>query len=294
MTSDGTESLTYDRQGSTVVLTMNRPEAERADARHDGALRRRVGPADRSRSRGALRHPHRCRRRVLRRRRPGQRDGWAATRRHAPSTSGGAPATPSLMLQGLLVTRWVRKPIIAAVNGDCLGGGCEMLQSTDIRIAEEHARFGVPEARRGSDRRRRLDDAPQAPDPLRRRDGDAADRSHPRRRGGAAMGPGHPRRADGRGAGQGPRDRRGHRRQRPAGGGVGQGVGGRDRLAARGPGEPDRARLRRDGDVQQGRQGGHAGLRREAPARTSPASDPDRRATSRRYRRGRKSPNALV
>ena len=62
---------------------------------------------------------------------------------------GRGAADPDLILKGLLVTHWVRTPIIAAVNGDCLGGGCEMLQSTDIRIAEEHARFGVPEATRG-------------------------------------------------------------------------------------------------------------------------------------------------
>ena len=30
-----------------------------------------------------------------------------------------------------------------------MGGGCEMLQSTDIRIAEAHATFGVPEVKRG-------------------------------------------------------------------------------------------------------------------------------------------------
>ena len=55
----------------------------------------------------------------------------------------------SLLGKGLLLTRWVRKPVIAAVNGACLGGGCEMLQQTDIRVAEEHATFGVPEAARG-------------------------------------------------------------------------------------------------------------------------------------------------
>jgi enoyl-CoA hydratase/carnithine racemase len=77
-------------------------------------------------------------------------DGWMG--RTSPDSTEhevrGA-GDPELMLKGLLVTHWVRTPIIAAVNGDCLGGGCEMLQSTDIRIAEEHARFGVPEARRG-------------------------------------------------------------------------------------------------------------------------------------------------
>src|SRR6185437_950541 len=56
---------------------------------------------------------------------------------------------PAVIGLGLLLSQWLRTPIIAVVNGDCLGGGCEMLQQTDIRVAEEHARFGVPEARRG-------------------------------------------------------------------------------------------------------------------------------------------------
>jgi len=37
------------------------------------------------------------------------------------------------------------KPIVAAVNGDCVGGGVELLLSTDIRAAAPHARFGLPE-----------------------------------------------------------------------------------------------------------------------------------------------------
>jgi len=41
------------------------------------------------------------------------------------------------------------KPIIAAVNGYCLAGGTEMLQGTDIRIAAEHATFGLPEVKWG-------------------------------------------------------------------------------------------------------------------------------------------------
>src|SRR5215472_18421826 len=31
------------------------------------------------------------------------------------------------------------KPIVAAVNGYCLAGGCELLGATDIRIASDHA-----------------------------------------------------------------------------------------------------------------------------------------------------------
>ncbi len=43
----------------------------------------------------------------------------------------------------------VFKPIIAAVNGHCIAGGLEFLQGTDLRIAAEHATFGLGEVRWG-------------------------------------------------------------------------------------------------------------------------------------------------
>jgi len=41
------------------------------------------------------------------------------------------------------------KPIVAAINGDAVAGGCEILQATDIRVASNRARFGLAEAQRG-------------------------------------------------------------------------------------------------------------------------------------------------
>jgi enoyl-CoA hydratase len=41
------------------------------------------------------------------------------------------------------------KPIIAAVNGVALAGGCEIVLSCDLVIAAEHAGFGIPEVKRG-------------------------------------------------------------------------------------------------------------------------------------------------
>ena len=56
-----------------------------------------------------------------------------------------AADTARIVNHALLKHNAYSKPIVAAVNGDCAGGGVELLLATDIRAAAPHARFGLPE-----------------------------------------------------------------------------------------------------------------------------------------------------
>jgi E-phenylitaconyl-CoA hydratase len=134
-------SIELDRDGHVALITINRPERLNAlDAQHYSDLS----------------------------------DAWLEVRddssiRAAIVTGAGAraftvgadlksfiPDVPQLnefwlTQRGQLLNRGLEvwTPVISAINGYCLGGGMTLMLATDIRVAAEHARFGLPEVKRG-------------------------------------------------------------------------------------------------------------------------------------------------
>jgi enoyl-CoA hydratase len=138
------EHCTWERDGATLIVTMNRPEARNAlsgdmlvglydswmeiDRNPDircgiltGAGGNFCAGADLKSMFGCGENPHAAR--------------WAEE--------------PNLHWKGLLRNHSPAKPIIAAVEGYAVAGGTEILQGTHLRVAGEGATFGLFEAKRG-------------------------------------------------------------------------------------------------------------------------------------------------
>ncbi len=70
---------------------------------------------------------------------------WTGARQPANAIEQRLLDDPLMVDRVMLKDQPLYKPVIAAVNGRALGGGTELLQATDIRIAAEHASFALPE-----------------------------------------------------------------------------------------------------------------------------------------------------
>ena len=140
----------------------------------------------------------------------------------------GPPGYDEMWLtqRDLLLNRGLEvwKPVIAAVNGYCLGGGMTLLLATDIRVAAPHATFSLAEVKRGvipgnGGTQRILRQVPHAIGMEMLLTGDSIDGRH-----GAALGARQQGRAGGSTAGHRPRLRAPDRRQRAACRAGGQGA----------------------------------------------------------------------
>jgi len=137
------EELLESREGGIVTLTLNRPEKLNALTkdlwRRLGAALRRLDGDDAVRCivlRGAGGKSFS----------PGNDISEFATDR---SNSEQARVYGALMHETLSALRDCRHPILALIEGICVGGGLEIAASCDLRICGEGSRFGAPIARLG-------------------------------------------------------------------------------------------------------------------------------------------------
>ena len=140
MTDVETPAALSERRGNVLLITINRPDARNAV---NGAVSTAVGD--------------------LLQQAQDDADVWAVVITGAGDKSfcAGAdlkaisrrenlfhPEHPEWGFAGY-VRHFIDKPTIAAVNGTALGGGTELALASDLVVAEESAKFGLPEVKRG-------------------------------------------------------------------------------------------------------------------------------------------------
>src|SRR5580658_6453870 len=135
------ENVVYDKKGAIGYVTLNRPKVMNAlnkatinelhgvfeDARNDSAIRGVIltGAGEKA---------------------------FAAGADIAEIANNTAVEAEEATRRGQALTDLIEnlgKPVVAAVNGFALGGGCELAMACTIRIAAESAKFGQPEVKLG-------------------------------------------------------------------------------------------------------------------------------------------------
>ena len=138
---DNLDSLQIDRDGAVAVVTVNRPKVLNAlNTQTMDELRRTIL---------ALRHDDSVRAVILTGAGEKSFVAGADISELAVQTPAGGREHALRGQHVLDLIENMGKPVIAAVNGFALGGGCELAMACTLRIASEHARFGQPEINLG-------------------------------------------------------------------------------------------------------------------------------------------------
>jgi enoyl-CoA hydratase len=142
-------TLLYEKKGKIAYLTLNRPEAHNAvdpetilelvaaweDYRDDDQMRCAIitGTGDQSFCAGA----------DLGKLIP----LFTGARKPETEADRKIQADPTLSMRAFLRDFELYKPVVAAINGNAIAGGFELLYAADIRIAAENAKFGLQEVK---------------------------------------------------------------------------------------------------------------------------------------------------